>query len=313
MAENSNGQLRDGSNYAHLESPDSVPRPTLHPGNESITSYLVPVRWARTVEVFDGWVDLKRCKVLRVGRWWALYRTPLGGFLEYVYIPSIPEYAYFVGKAGVGICLGPGRALDGSWLIDLEGDGPRAAESLAILLGGEIIPTMGWPSTRGEHALFKANGKRLLELLNAAAALQGKGHDSGKFTLPTLPDLELRIGRFDPDGSVMQFQSNVPPTPGTDDKPRQWNGIATIAELPEAAYAMLDGIAERIAMTKADEVDHTAYQEGELERQRLEPKRGDGRDQGDCLPCEAGPRDRRPRRTQGHDARRLQRSAIRAR
>ena len=110
MAENSNGQLRDGSNSAHLESPDSVPRPTLHPGNESITSYLVPVRWARTVEVFDGWVDLKRCKVLRVGRWWALYRTPLGGFLEYVYIPSIPEYAYFVGKAGVGICLGPGRA-----------------------------------------------------------------------------------------------------------------------------------------------------------------------------------------------------------
>lgn len=99
MAENSNGQLRDGSNSAHLESPDSVPRPTLRPGNESITSYLVPVRWARTVEVFDGWVDLKRCKVLRVGRWWALYRTPLGGFLEYVYIPSIPEYAYFVGKA----------------------------------------------------------------------------------------------------------------------------------------------------------------------------------------------------------------------
>ena len=99
MAENSNGQLRDGSNSAHLESPDSVPRPTLRPGNESITSYLVPVRWARTVELFDGWVDLKRCKVLRVGRWWALYRTPLGGFLEYVYIPSIPEYAYFVGKA----------------------------------------------------------------------------------------------------------------------------------------------------------------------------------------------------------------------
>jgi len=92
-------------------------------------------------------------------------------------------------KAGVGICLGPGRAPDGSWLIDLEGDGPRAAESLAILLGGKIILTMGWSSTRGEHALFKANGKRLLELLNAAGALQGKGHDSGKFTLPTLPNL----------------------------------------------------------------------------------------------------------------------------
>ena len=27
---------------------------------------------------------------------------------------------------GIGICFGPGRAPDGSWLIDLEGDGPRS-------------------------------------------------------------------------------------------------------------------------------------------------------------------------------------------
>ena len=60
----------------------------------------------------------------------------------------------------------------------------------------------------------------------------------------------------------MQFQSNVPPTPGTDGKPRKWNGIDTIAELPEAAYAMLDGIAERIAVSEADQADHTAYQGG---------------------------------------------------
>jgi len=75
-------------------------------------------------------------------------------------------------------------------------------------------------------------------------------------------NLELQIGRFDSDESVMQFQSNVPPTPGTDGKPRQWNGIDTIAELPEAAYAMLDGITERIAVSEADQADHTAYQGG---------------------------------------------------
>src|SRR5262249_28403437 len=39
--------------------------------------------------------------------------------------------------AGVGIAFGPGRAPGGGWLIDLEGDGDRAAESLAVLLGGE--------------------------------------------------------------------------------------------------------------------------------------------------------------------------------
>ena len=37
---------------------------------------------------------------------------------------------------GIGICFGPGRAPGGRWLIDLEGDGERAAESLAILLAG---------------------------------------------------------------------------------------------------------------------------------------------------------------------------------
>src|SRR4051794_20052359 len=36
--------------------------------------------------------------------------------------------------AGVGICFGPGRGPGDSTLIDLEGDGPKAAESLATLL-----------------------------------------------------------------------------------------------------------------------------------------------------------------------------------
>jgi len=36
----------------------------------------------------------------------------------------------------------------------------------------------------------------------------------------------------------------------------------TIAELPEAAYAVLDGIAERIAISQAGQADQTAYQGG---------------------------------------------------
>jgi len=135
-------------------------------------------------------------------------------------------------------------------LIDLEGDGPQAEQSLEALLGG-IVPTMEWTSTRGKHALFTANGKRLLELLAAAGAVEGKGHESGKFTQPDfLPDLEFRIGGYKPDGTVLQFQSVAPPTPGTDGKPRVWNGVETIAELPEAAYETLEQLAEQAAYSR---------------------------------------------------------------
>ena len=147
--------------------------------------------------------------------------------------------------AGPGICLGPDRAPDGGWLIDLEGDGPQAEESLAMLLGWKIPPTMSWTSARGEHHTFVANGDRLLKLLAAAGAVEGKGHESGKFTLPdVLPGLEFRIGGRKPDGSVKQFQSVCPPTPGSDGRPREWNGVQTIAELPEVAYETLKEIAE---------------------------------------------------------------------
>ncbi len=145
--------------------------------------------------------------------------------------------------AGPGICLGPGRAPGGGWLIDLEGDGPQAEESLAMLLGWKIPPTMSWTSARGEHHTFVANGDRLLKLLAAAGAVEGKGHESGKFTLPdVLPGLEFRIGGRKPDGSVKQFQSVAPPTPGTDDRPRVWNLVERIAELPEVAYETLEDI-----------------------------------------------------------------------
>ncbi len=69
---------------------------------------------------------------------------------------------------GLGFGLGPGR-LGEQWLIDLEGDGPMAQESLNRLVG-ETLETMGWGSTRGSHSLFIADGDRLLELLHAAGA-----------------------------------------------------------------------------------------------------------------------------------------------
>jgi hypothetical protein len=133
---------------------------------------------------------------------------------------------YAFGKyptAGVGICFGPGRGPGGSWLIDLEGDGPEATGSLAKLLGGEILPTLSWSSSRGSHHVFAADGERFLELLAAAGAQEGTGIKSGVWHLAALPDLEIRVGGYHADGSVKQVQSVVPPTPGTDGKPRRWN------------------------------------------------------------------------------------------
>jgi len=127
--------------------------------------------------------------------------------------------------AGVGICLGPGRGPAGSWLIDLEGDGPRATQSLTMLLGGQIPPTLSWSSTRGWHYVFTADGKRLLELLPRAGGKEGTGIKIGVWHLEVLPDLEIRIGGYKDDGSVKQVESVVPPTPGTDDKPRRWNHV----------------------------------------------------------------------------------------
>jgi hypothetical protein len=107
-------------------------------------------------------------------------------------------------------------------LIDLEGDGPQAGESLATLLGGESLSTLAWYATRGEHRVFTADGERLLRLLTAAGAKEGTGIKVGVWHLGALPDLEIRVGGYHADGSVKQVQSVVPPTPGTDGAPRRW-------------------------------------------------------------------------------------------
>jgi hypothetical protein len=151
------------------------------------------------------------------------------------------------------MCLGPGRGPKGEWLIDCEVDGDQGEESLSRLVGGEVITTRGWSSTRGGHRLATADGKRLLELLAAAGAKEGTGHNSGVWHLKEFPGLEIRVGGFWEDGVVKQCQSVCPPTVGDDGKPRQWNGVQSVAELPEAAYAALEAIAERRAIAEAEE------------------------------------------------------------
>src|SRR5262249_48080397 len=128
-------------------------------------------------------------------------------------------------ESGVGVVLGPGRAPGGGWLIDLEGDGPRCEDSLTTLFSGEIVETLGWSSVRGKHRLFVADGGRLLKALMAIGAREKGGDAPGKWVLPQLPELELRVGSYGPEGVIKQFQSVVPPTPGTDGTPREWNGV----------------------------------------------------------------------------------------
>jgi hypothetical protein len=128
--------------------------------------------------------------------------------------------------AGVGIVLGPGRGPGGSWLIDIESDaeGDAADQSRLQLFGGEIVPTMGWSSTRGRHQLFIVDHARMAALLPRLCSCESR-REPGVFHFPSLPDLEFRIGGYKPDGSVKQVQSVCPPTPGIDERPRGWNPL----------------------------------------------------------------------------------------
>jgi hypothetical protein len=124
-------------------------------------------------------------------------------------------------EAGVGLCLGPGRGPGGGWLIDLEGDGPEAAESMSILFHGQSIFTASWRSARGLHSVFLADGERLLGALARAGAKE-EGGAPGVWHLAALPGLEFRVGGFKADGTVKQLQSVAPPTKGDDGRPREW-------------------------------------------------------------------------------------------
>jgi P4 family phage/plasmid primase-like protien len=155
-----------------------------------------------------------------VGKAWAGARPTPGGV--------IAAYMDHPGR-GVGLALGPGRGPGGSWLVDIEGDGPDAEEARVRLLGGELIETAGWSSPRGRHQLFVVADPdrmgRIVERIGGAAVVHFKKNEE-------LPDLELR-GLADG-----QIQSACPPTAG-----RVWNGH-DLADLPEAAYQALEGLAD---------------------------------------------------------------------
>lgn len=149
--------------------------------------------------------------------------------------------------AGVGLCLGPGKAPGGGWLVDLEGDGEGAEDAFLALAGGEVVETMGWTSARGRHRLFVA-GPGFLDLLQAAGAVEGRGARSGVYHLAALPGLEFRVGGFKPDGTVKQLQSVCPPSEGTDGEPRRWSGPREVAPVPDAILASLEALGERAAI-----------------------------------------------------------------
>ena len=146
---------------------------------------------------------------------------------------------------GLGICLGPGRGPGGTWLVDIEGDGPQAEESRAKLFGGEVVETMGWSSARGSHQLLIADIARLAEIMPGLKSLEQKGPTgTGVYKSSELPGLELRIGGYkdDPSRTVKQVQSVCPPTKGTDDKPRIWDGPFKVAPVPAHFYVTLAGL-----------------------------------------------------------------------
>jgi hypothetical protein len=72
----------------------------------------------------------------------------------------------------------------------------------------------------------------------------------GVFHIPSLPDLELRVGGYKADGTLKQLQSVVPPSPGKDGTPRVWNDFEAVADAPEAFYAFLKGIADEVEAKK---------------------------------------------------------------
>lgn len=222
------------------------------------TSYIL--RWAYEVGLWPAVIAPKGAIIkTREGDQTADGKTPLGkGWgAERTTLKKLNYWLKAYRNVGTGpgacICLGPGRAPGGLWLIDVEIDGGAGIESLGILFGDEAVNTMGWASTRGGHRLFVVDGERLLSLLSKAGAEQGKGKKRGVWKLKALPDLELRIGGYKDDGNVLQFQSVVPPSVGDNGEPREWNEVWEIAPLPESAYTCL----ERLASDQAPAHSHS--------------------------------------------------------
>jgi hypothetical protein len=186
-----------------------------------------------------------------------------------------------VRDAGVGLTFGPGRTSGGGWLIDIEGDGDKAEDSWAELLGGEVLETLGWSSTRRGHSLMIVHEARMLAI---QAALGRRGVIKDKKGVSNLPGLEICCGGLYKTGTAIQIQSVVPPTPRTDGVPRQWHDIETLQPVPEAFYAFLEALAAAKAAQQAPQpvvasqghADHDPAWDGTLDivdAERLEHAR----------------------------------------
>jgi hypothetical protein len=114
-------------------------------------------------------------------------------------------------------------------IVDIECDGPEGERSYAKFMCDVDPLTMGWSSARGPHRIFRYDPR--LERYRKRI-----------IKVPDLPGLEVRIG-----GNGKQLQSCCPPTPGTDGRPREWNGTWTIADLAESVFVYLDEFTSRPA------------------------------------------------------------------
>ena len=119
-------------------------------------------------------------------------------------------------RPALGSLLDLACAPGGDWLADLEGDGDEAVDSLETLLGGEVIETRGWRSTRGSHNLFIVDGDRLLSLLQAAGAEEGEGNRVRCVAPGRSPGARVPGRRFPPHtGSPSKFTPPARPLSAT--------------------------------------------------------------------------------------------------
>lgn len=120
--------------------------------------------------------------------------------------------------ANVGLILG---AIAG--IIDVEIDDLETGPATLLAMMGGPVETLGWSSSRGPHHLF-AFDDRLRKYEKTKHEIDG---------------VEIRIGTLDPE-NVVQMQSVCPPSLQSDGTPRQWNGVRTIATLPECFFEFMD-------------------------------------------------------------------------
>lgn len=162
-----------------------------------------------------------------IGASWGLYRPT---------VDSLRAIYHDYPGAGLGILLGPHGGV-----VDVEVDESGIGEeTLAQLMGGEIVETRGWDSRRGPHRLYRWDDRCVI--------LDDRGKPRNKISGEIIPGLEIRFG------ADVQLQSACPPTPGEDGKPRVWRKVRDLARLPDLFFENLDdrirlSMRRRVAIT----------------------------------------------------------------